>query len=160
MMVQLLHAHEQDAQCRTASGRPSKQRASMRKVILSWLLEIDPKRAETLPINFEYFSFSAYAAFLKTFKKTVATKHQLAPTEVPDSGETVIVTNKVTIRLGVGSFSNACSALSHLFLECNVDKSATRASRFLWKKLSIYLKGTRRTGARERQEHGIRVTEG
>lgn len=160
LMVQLLHAHEQDAQCRTASGCPSKQRASMRKVILSWLLEIDPKRTETLPINFEYFSFKAYAAFLKTFKETVTTKHQLAPTEVPDSGETVIVTNKVTIRLSVGSFSNACSAFSHLFLECNVDKSPTRASRFLWKKLSIYLKGTRRTGARERQEHGIHVTEG
>ena len=119
---------------------------------MSWLLEIDRKCAETLPINFEYFGFNAYAASLKTFKKAVTTKHQLAPTEVPDSGETVIITNKVTICLGVGSFPNVCSVLSHLFLECNVDKSATQASRFYgknyqftWRELIGQVQGSTRS---------------
>lgn len=38
------------------------------------------------------------------------------------SDDTIIVTSTVTIHLGVGSFNNACSALSHLLIEFNVGK--------------------------------------
>ena len=62
--------------------------------------------------------YRAFAAFLKTFKKTV-TKRKSSTLD-----ETVTIAETITIHLCAGSFSNACSALLHLFTECNVDKAA------------------------------------
>jgi hypothetical protein len=66
----------------------------------------------------------------------------------------------VTIRLGPGSYAAACASLSHLFTECGLDKEFCENSRYLWKNLSLYNKGARRTGARERHALGMRTVEG
>ena len=102
---------------------------------------IDQHNPATFPINFETFTFNAFAVFLKTFKKNITMRHAHDPDD-----DTIIVTSTVTI---VGSFSNACSALSRLFTECNVEKGATIAPKHLWKQNALYLKGAQRTGARE-----------
>ena len=70
------------------------------------------------------------------------------------------MTSTVTICLGAGSFSAACSALAFIFTECGVEKDGTPASRQLWKQIALYMKGTRRTGAREKQALGLRIIEG
>jgi hypothetical protein len=41
-----------------------------------------------------------------------------------------------------------------------LDKGTTTTSKHLWKKNALYMKGAQRTGARERQEHGLCTTEG
>lgn len=157
LMGAMIEADEIDSQRRTKSGKPSKKRDSNRDAITAFLMGIDQHNPNSFPINFDALSFNAFAAFLKTFKKTVTKRGAATSTE---EDETVIETATVTIRLGAGSFSSACSALSHLFTECGVDKAATAASRNMWRKIALYLKGARRTNARERQEHGLRTSEG
>ena len=59
------------------------------------------------------------------------------------------MTSSVTIHLGAGFFSAACSALVFIFTECGVEKDETPAAKHLWKQIALYMKGTCRTGARE-----------
>jgi hypothetical protein len=153
-MGNLLVANEEDRQRRTKSGKPSKTKESNKKAIIDFFGAIKQDDPSTYPINFEHLTFNAFAAFLKTFKKTVTKRKSSTPSD------TITIADTVTIRLCAGTFSNACSALSHLFTECNVDKGAHHSSRFLWRKLALYMKGLRRTGARERQKHGLRTSEG
>ena len=66
----------------------------------------------------------------------------------------------VEIYLSVSSFDAATSALSSLFLDAGQDKMATENITELWTKLSIFKKGARRIGAREKQEHRLKNSEG
>jgi hypothetical protein len=111
----------------------------------------------TFPIDFEHLTFNVFAAYLKTFKRTIKRKRARVN---PYDNQTVIETSTITIQLGAGSFNNACSALSQLFTECGEEKSATEASITMWRKIALYLKGTRRTTARERQKHSLHTSEG
>jgi hypothetical protein len=116
---------------------------------LAFLNGIDQQNPITFPIDFELLTFNVFAAYLKNFKRTIKRKRAQVNS---DDNQFVIETSTITIRLGAGSFNNACSALSHLFTECGVDKSATEVSITMWRKIALYLKGTRRTTARERQK--------
>ena len=119
-MENLVVADDKDCQCRTKSDKPSKQRDYSMHAIVDFFDKINKDDTSTFPIYFEKFTFNAFAAFLKTFTKKISKRN------TRDEDDTVIVTaTEVTIRLGAGSFSNACSALSHLFTECGIDKGAT-----------------------------------
>ncbi len=131
----------------------SKQNAS-KSVIVDVLDAIDPMDESTFPIKFEEFSFNIFAAFLKTFKKTVTKRSRHS-----DDATTVVITT-MNICLGVGSFSDACSALAFLFVECGIEKDATQNSKDLWRKISLYMQGACRTVAREHQALGLCMIEG
>jgi hypothetical protein len=145
-----------DSQPRTKKGAPSKSRESNKAAITAFLTGVDQNNPTSSPVKFDNLTFNAFASFLKTFNKRITKR---TATHTADD-TTVIASTTVTIRLSAGSFSNACSALSHLFTECGIDKATSDTSRDLWRKLALYLKGCRRTGARERAEHGLRNTEG
>ena len=135
-MGNLVVADDKDRQHRTKAGKPSKQWDYSKQAIVDFFDKINRVDPFTFPIDFEKFTFNAFAAFLKTFTKKISQRNTC------DGDETVIVTaTEVTIRLGAGSFSNACSAISHLFTECGIDKGTTTTSKHLWKKNALYLKG-------------------
>ena len=123
-------------------------------MIVDVLDAIDPRDESTFPIKFEEFSFNIFAAFLKTFKKTVTKRSR------PSEDSTTVVTTTMTIRLGAGSFSGACSALAFLFVECDIEKDATQNSKDLWWKVSLYMQGAHRTVVREHQALGLCMIEG
>jgi hypothetical protein len=67
---------------------------------------------------------------------------------------------RVTLRLKPGSYKNACVGLGHLYTKCGVDRGGTPVTRFLWEKLSLYLKGSTKTSAQQREALGMRTVEG
>ncbi len=159
LLEELQKADLQDSEKRTRSGAPSKRRDASKRVIVDAIKSINSQDPLTFPINFDNFTFNCFAGFLKTFKKTIVKRSPKTPSAAQKE-VTTVVTSTVTIRLGAGSFSAACSALAFIFTECGVEKDGTPASRQLWKQIALYMKGTRRTGARERQALGLRIIEG
>jgi len=67
---------------------------------------------------------------------------------------------RVTLRLKPGSYKNACVGLGHLYTECGVDRGGTPVTRFLWEKLSLYLKGSTKMSAQQREALGMRTSKG
>ena len=68
----------------------------------------------TIPIKLKKINFKVYAILLSTFKKNVKKR---------DIVGTVVVSNSsVNIRLIPSSYDASCSDLSHLYLECGIDK--------------------------------------
>ena len=132
LLHRLAMADQQDSKKRTKRGAPPKCRDASKSVIVDVLDAIDPRDESTFPIKFDEFSFNIFAAFLKTFKKTVTKRSR------PSEDATTVVTTTMTIRLGAGSFSGACSALAFLFVECGIEKDATPNSKDLWRKISLY----------------------
>ena len=70
----------------------------------------------------------------------------------------VVSDSYVKIRLSPSSNDASCSALSHLYLECGIDKEKT--SKEIWTQLLLYKKGTRRLAAQERKQLGLAAIEG
>jgi hypothetical protein len=141
-------AHETDGARRTAAGRPSKLRDTLRAVCRRWLKAITPSDPETHPVELADLTFTIFARYLATFKKRVQNKR------MREEGEAATI----LIRLGSSAFDRACSSLSHLYLECRLDKEAV--SKDLWAQLSTYKKGSRRAGAKERKKLGLTTVEG
>ena len=135
LVAALLEANELDRGVRRKDGSPSTKRDHNKATSLAFLNGIDQQNPITFPIDFELLTFNVFAAYLKTFKRTIKRKRARVN---PDDNQTVIKTSTITIRLCAGSFNNACSALSHLFTECGVDKSATEVSITMWRKIALY----------------------
>ena len=84
----------------------------------------------------ESLSFRFFSRFLSTFKKK-------AKKRTHECGDIVVDTdNETMIRLSPSSYDGACSALSHLFHECGIEKDATETTKDLWTKLSSFKKVT------------------
>ena len=64
------------------------------------------------------------------------------------------------VHLTSGVCDNACSALSFLFVECDMDKNSTEVSKNVWCKFGLYKKGCHHASARERQALGLCTSEG
>ena len=77
--------------------------------------------------------------------------------EGKDNSATVVggSVDATTIRLSPASFSGACSALAHMFIESSISKEFNDTRKELWTKLSGYTKGTRRMGGNEKCLHGL-----
>ena len=145
MIADLREADLQDSQKKTKRGAPSKRRDASKKVVVNAIKGIDSQDPSTFPINFDNLTFNCFAGFLKTFKKTVVKRSRQTPSAAQDEEVTTVVTSSVTIRLGAGSFSAACSALAFIFTECGIEKDGTPATKHLWKQIALFMKGTRRT---------------
>ncbi len=63
------------------------------------------------------------------------------------------------IILSPASFSGACSALAHMFIESGISKEFNDTTKELWTKLSGYTKDTRRMGGNEKRLHGLSTDE-
>ena len=98
----------------------------------------------------ERLNFKVYGRFLSTFKKNFKKRNIVGTVVVRDSS--------VNIRLIPSSYDASCSALSHLYLECGIDKE--KMSKELWTQLSSYKNGTRRLAIKERKQLGLAPTEG
>ena len=120
----LREADSQDSQKRTKRGAPSKRRDASKQVVINAIKSID-SHPSSFPINFDNFTFNCFAGFLKTFKKTIVKRSHQTPSAAQDEEVTTVVTSCVTIRLGAGSFSTACSVLAFIFTECGVEKDGT-----------------------------------
>jgi hypothetical protein len=111
------------------------------------LRSITPEDPSSRPVNLDLLTFKIFARFLSTFKKSVMKRKR-------SSGDNMnIEYEEVQIRLGISSFDGACSALSHLYLECGLDKEVI--SKELWNKLSTYKKGSRRKSTKEKKKLGM-----
>ena len=148
LLEELKAQHEIDQGRTTAAGRPCKLRDYVRNTCREWLRKAVPGRPETHPIELADLEFVVFARFLATFKKQVAKR----PLGGGAEGGTV------AIRLGASAFGGACSSLSHLYLECGLDK--TLVSKKLWSLISVYNKGSNRTAAKERKNLGLSTVEG
>ena len=89
---------------------------------------------------------------MSTFKKKVKKKRRRG--EVVRDGDV----DEVEVRLSASSYESACSALSHLYTDAGLNKEAISPE--LWKKLSSYKKGSRRMGASEKKDFGLKLSEG
>ena len=76
--------------------------------------EINSGVLNTIPIKLENLNFKVYVRLLSTFKKTVKKRNIVRNVVVSDS--------YVDIRLSPSSYDASCSDLSHLYLECHIDK--------------------------------------
>ena len=103
--------------------------------------EINSGVLNTIPIKLENLNFKVYVRLLSTFKKTVKKRNIVRNVVVSDS--------YVDIRLSPSSYDASCSDLSHLYLECHIDKE--KMSKELWIQLSLYKKGTQRLDVKERK---------
>ena len=71
-MLQRMHvAQMTDSSRRTASGRKSKSRKSLRAVCRNMLRSITPEDPSSRPVNLDLLTFKIFARFLSTFKKSV-----------------------------------------------------------------------------------------
>ena len=113
LLEELEPQHELDQERTTAAGRPCKLRDYVRTTCREWLKKAVPGRPETHPIELADLEFVVFARYLATFEKRAA-KHPLSGGA---EGRTV------AIRLGASAFGGACSSLSHLYLECGLDKT-------------------------------------
>ena len=87
--------------------------------------EISSGVVNTIPIKLERLNFKVYRRFLSTFKKTVKKRNIV--------GNVVVRDSSVNIRLSPSSHDASCSALSHLYLECGIDKE--QISKEIWTQL-------------------------
>ena len=143
-MLQRMHAAQTtDSSRRTGSGRKSNSRKSLRDLCRKLLRSINPEDPSSRPIKLDLLTFKIFARFLSTFKKSVKKRKRSSADNMDIQYE------EVQIRLGISSFDGACSALSHLYLECGLDKEVI--SKELWSKLSTYKKGTRRKYTKEKK---------
>ena len=69
LMGNLVVADDKDRQRRTKAGKPSKQWDYSKQAIIDLFDKINQDDPSTFPIDFEKFTFNAFAAFLKTFAK-------------------------------------------------------------------------------------------
>ena len=129
-------AHEMDVARRTRAVRPSKLRDALGAVCRRWLKAITPEDPKTHPVKLGALTFIIFTRYLVTFKKRVQNKR------MREVGEAATI----LIRLGSSAFDRACSSLSHLYLECCLDKEVV--SKDLWAQLSTYKKGSRCAGAK------------
>ena len=104
---------------------------------------------KTVPLNLEKLRSTEFSRYLATFKKTVQSKKK---------GKTQL--EEVEIHYSVSSFDATCLALSSLCLDSGLDKMVNEGTAELWTKLSMFKKGARRRYANEKQEHGLKNSEG
>ncbi len=142
MIADLREADSQDSQKRTKRGTPSKCQDASKQVIIDAIKSMDSQDPSTFPISFDNLTINCFSGFLKTFKKTVVKRSCRTPSAAQDEDVTTVVTSSVTICLGAGSFSAACSALGFIFTECGVEKDGTPATKHVWKQIDLYMKGT------------------
>jgi hypothetical protein len=107
---------------------------------------------ESIPIKLDQLTFTIFSRYLSTFKKKVKKKSRRG--EVVRDGDV----DEVEVRLSASSYESACSALSHLYTDAGLNKEAISPE--LWKKLSSYKKGSRRMGASEKNDFGLKLSEG
>ena len=88
-----------------------------------------------------------YSRYLNTFKKS-ATKRSRS-----GAGD-----ETVSIRLGKSAVDGATSVLSHLCLECGIQKLTV--SKDLWTRLAVYKQGSSRTAASQKKKLGLSTVEG
>lgn len=184
LMGDMLIAHQDDQNRRTAKGKPSKMRTSINECIKTAIRRIQPSVPATFPVNFDSLTFHVYTEYLKTFGKSVTTKRGAADNDVllrevfgDDSDHSVEGfddgidedgvgiqegerTRTYIIRLGHGAYSSARSALAFLYGECGVSRDFSDNTKYLWKQLPIYQKGSARTAALQREALGLRTVEG
>ena len=96
---------------------------------------ITPNDPKTHPVKIGALTFKIFTRFLGTFKKRVKNSRLHSKTE-----DAIVM-----ICLGSSVFDATCSALSHLYHECGLNKEVL--SKDLWSQLSIYKKGSHRAGA-------------
>jgi len=143
-------ADEEDKARRTTRGRPSKSRTSLRNACKLALGRIEPSDQTSHPIKLKELDFVVFSRYLATFKKKITRKRKTQ--DVVMEGMSAIV------RLSHSSFDGACSALSHLYHDCGLDKDVV--SQDLWHKLGSYKRGSRRAGAQQKKKLGLNQTEG
>jgi hypothetical protein len=122
ILEQMKTAYSQDKARRTKSGRPSKSRECLRDTCRRVLRSINPEVASSMPVKLELLDFKTFSRFLSTFKKRVKKRKV--------KGNVIVSELDVEIRLSPSSYDVACSALSHLYRECGLDKEKT--SKELW----------------------------
>ena len=116
-------------------------RESIRAMCRKVLREINSGVMNTISIKLEKLNFKVYARFLSTFKKTVKNRNIVGTVVVSDSS--------VGIRFSPSSYDAYCSALSHIYLECGIDKEKT--SKEIWMQLCSYKKGHTETGCKRKE---------
>ena len=145
LMPELNRADEEDKARRTTRGRPTKSRTSLRDACKLALGRIEPNSHTSHPIKLKDLDFVVFSRYLATFKKKITRKRR--------TQEVVMEGNKAIVRLSHSSFDGACSALSHLYNDCGLDKDAI--SQDLWHKLGSYKRGSRRAGAQQKKKLGL-----
>lgn len=159
LMGNLIIAHQEDSNRRNNSGRPYKRRTFIDTAIKLSLANIQSDNMTTHPLYLGNLSFHVLACFMKTCLMKEIQRPGL-------SDESVILTegttesNRITIRLKPSSYDGVQSSIAYLFQECNFDRGYNDTTKQLWKTIGIYKKGTRRKGARERMDLGLRTVEG
>ena len=185
LMGEMVIAHQDDLNRRTKRGGPSKMRTSINECVKAAIRRIRPSDPTTFPIKFDLLTFHVYTEFLKTFSKSVTTKRGATNNDVllrevfgdaSDNGsvegfddgidengvgiEEGERTRTYLIRLGHGSYSTARSSLAFLYGECGVSRELSENTKYLWKQMPIYQRGSARTAALQREALGMRTLEG
>ena len=103
----------------------------------------------TIPIKLEKPNVKVYVRFLSTLKKTVKKRNIV--------GTVVVSNSSVEMRIIPSSYDASCSELSHIYLECGIDKLKTIMD--LWTQLPLYKNGIRRLAVKERKHLSLSTTE-
>jgi hypothetical protein len=93
-------------------------RTKAKNEIKEEIQKITPEDPSTHPLDFNLLKFYVFCGFLKTFKQSIKRSRT--------TDQHVVVKKNVMVRLTAGAYDNACSALSFLFVECDMDKNSTQ----------------------------------
>ena len=154
-LIDLGHQHAVDQNTLNHDGTVSKRRKMVRSCIKTKLLSIRAGVEATFPVILRNLTFTIVSRYLGTFKKTIKKTNGMNRDNCAGRNN---VTDNVVIRLSPNTYDGVCSALSHLYIECGLNK--LELSPELWRNLSMYKKGSRRVSATEKKEHGLKILEG
>jgi hypothetical protein len=113
--------YEIDRASRTAHGRPTRMRTKVKNEIKETIQKITPEDPSTHPLDFNLLTFHVLSGFLKTLKQSIK--------RIRTTYGHVVVNENVIVHLTAGVYDNACSALSFLFVKCDMDKNSTEVSK-------------------------------
>jgi hypothetical protein len=150
-------ADAEDKARRTRAGRPSKKRTSLRNLIKHLLQQVDSEDEDTIFIRLDKLAFKQFTRYLARFKKVIHSRKEKdnnatgPPTNIGEqNGE-----DPILVRMSTSTYEGECAALANLF-----KKTGCKREEIMWNKLSQYKKGCRRAIANEKQELGLRLSEG
>jgi hypothetical protein len=159
-LLDILHeAETQDITRLTARNTPSKQRTSIRAAIRDALTAMTGD-SSTHPISLSELSFELVSGFLDTFQKPFHHADVNGQDAVVPGVDPLDPSQTTWVQLGKSVYDGITSSLACLFTECKVARDVSASVKEMWLTIPQYKKGSARTGARQRQQLGLRQNEG
>jgi hypothetical protein len=132
----------------------------MRAAIRGVINAIISGNSNTHPIVLKDLSFEIVSGFLDTFQKPFH--------HADDNGVDMVVPgvhpdnpSKTTwVQLSKSVYDGITSSLACLFTECKVARNVSESVKEMWQTIPQYKKGSAGTGAKQRQQLGLRQNEG